>query len=32
MGKKDLVIEMLDEGALVNNTMKKHPKIWFTIS
>ncbi len=27
MGKKDLVIEMLDEGALVNNTMKKDPKI-----
>lgn len=29
MGKKDLVIRMLDEGALVNNTMKKDP---FTIS
>lgn len=27
MGKKDLVIEMLDEGALVNNSFKKDPKI-----
>lgn len=27
MGKKDLVIEMLDEGALVNNPFKKDPKI-----
>lgn len=27
MGKKDLVIEMLDVGALVNNTLKKDPKI-----
>lgn len=27
MGKKDLVIEMLDVGALVNNNLKKDPKI-----
>ena len=27
MGKKDLVIEMLDVGALVNNLEKKDPKI-----
>ena len=27
MGKKDLVIEMLDEGALLNNPTKKDPKI-----
>jgi len=27
MGKKDLVVEMLDVGALVNNTLKKDPKI-----
>jgi len=27
MGKKDLVIEMLDAGALLNNTNKKDPKI-----
>lgn len=27
MGKKDLVIEMLDAGALVNNPNKKDPKI-----
>lgn len=27
MGKKDLVIEMLDVGALVNNPNKKDPKI-----
>lgn len=27
MGKKDLVIEMLDEGALINNPNKKDPKI-----
>ncbi len=27
MGKKDFVIELLDEGALVNNPMKKDPKI-----
>ena len=27
MGKKDLVIEMLDVGALLNNTNKKDPKI-----
>ncbi|MGE0050282.1 MAG: ankyrin repeat domain-containing protein [Arcobacter sp.] len=27
MGKKDLVIEMLDEGVSVNNTSKKDPKI-----
>ena len=27
MGKKDLVIEMLDAGALLNNTIKKDPKI-----
>jgi ankyrin repeat protein len=27
MGKKDLVIEMLDAGALINNPNKKDPKI-----
>ncbi|MDD2895672.1 MAG: ankyrin repeat domain-containing protein [Aliarcobacter sp.] len=27
MGKRDLVIEMLDVGALVNNTLNKDPKI-----
>ncbi len=27
MGKKDLVIEMLDVGALVNNNLRKDPKI-----
>ena len=27
MGKKDLVIEMLDEGALINNPNKKDPNI-----
>ncbi|WP_122893923.1 ankyrin repeat domain-containing protein [Arcobacter peruensis] len=27
MDKKDLVLEMLDEGALVNNTYEKDPKI-----
>jgi len=27
MGKKDLVIEMLDEGVSVNNPSKKDPKI-----
>lgn len=27
MGKKDLVIEMLDEGVLVNNPEKKDPKM-----
>jgi ankyrin repeat protein len=27
MGKKDLVIEMLDVGVLVNNPLKKDPKI-----
>ena len=27
MGKKDLVIQMLDSGALVNNPNKKDPKI-----
>lgn len=27
MGKKDLVIEMLDVGALINNSNKKDPKI-----
>lgn len=27
MGKKELVIQMLDEGALVNNPEKKDPKI-----
>jgi ankyrin repeat protein len=27
MGKKDLVIEMLDVGALINNPLKKDPKI-----
>jgi hypothetical protein len=27
MGKKDLVIKMLDSGALVNNPYKKDPKI-----
>ena len=27
MGKKDLVIKMLDNGALVNNSFKKDPKI-----
>ena len=27
MGKKSLVIEMLDAGALINNPNKKDPKI-----
>ena len=27
MGKKPLVIEMLDAGALINNSYKKDPKI-----
>ena len=27
MGKKNLVIEMLDAGALINNPNKKDPKI-----
>ena len=27
MGKRDLVTKMLDNGALINNAMKKDPKI-----